>query len=157
MPEFDTCYEAVRTRHDELERIQVPSAAMEELVLGAGVPAEKVFRIPIGIDLERFMLRTPDERQPAPSWGCRATPSSPGRSKGGVGWDDGLERSRRGAGLLLAAVERLRQRVPTSGSCSGPARGYVKQGLERAFRSGTCCCTDRTMSQRRTGRSTSAS
>lgn len=65
MPEFDRCYEIVRRRHDGLARIQVPSAAMEELVLDAGVPREKVFRIPIGIDLGCFPCRSPELRTEA--------------------------------------------------------------------------------------------
>ncbi len=135
MPEFDTCYEAVRTRHEELDRIQVPSAAMEELVLDAGVPAEKVFRIPIGIDLERFRLRTPEDRaQTRAKLGLPADAFVAGSfQKDGVGWDEGLEpKLIKGPDVLLAAVERLRQRVPDLWLLlTGPARGYVKQGLER--------------------------
>ena len=135
MPEFDICYEAVRTRHDELDRIQVPSRAMEELVLEVGVPAEKVFRIPIAIDVDRFTLRTAEERDEA-----RAALRLPQDAfvagsfqKDGVGWDDGLEpKLIKGPDVLLAAVERLRQRVPELWLLlTGPARGYVKEGLER--------------------------
>jgi len=135
MPEFDTCYEAVRTRHDELDRIHVPSRAMEELVLEAGVPAEKVFRIPIAIEVERFTLRTPEERDEA-----RAKLRLPEDAfvvgsfqKDGVGWDEGLEpKLIKGPDVLLAAVERLRQRVPELWLLlTGPARGYVKAGLDR--------------------------
>ena len=135
MPEFDTCYEAVRARHEELDRIQVPSRAMEELVLEAGVPVEKVFRIPIGIDLELFALRTPEERVEA-----RAKLNLPEDAfvvgsfqKDGVGWEDGLEpKLIKGPDVLLAAVERLRMRVPELWLLlTAPARGYVKEGLER--------------------------
>jgi glycosyltransferase involved in cell wall biosynthesis len=135
MPEFDTCYEAVRTRHEELERIQVPSAAMEELVLGAGVPPEKVFRIPIGIDLGQFTLRDAADRAKT-----RATLGLPvdafvagSFQKDGVGWEDGLEpKLIKGPDVLLDAVERLHRRVPDLWLLlTGPARGYVKEGLER--------------------------
>ena len=68
---------------------------MEELVLEAGVPVEKVFRIPIGIDLELFTLRTPEERVEA-----RAKLNLPEDAfvvgsfqKDGVGWEDGWSRS----------------------------------------------------------------
>ena len=54
MPDFDTCYETVRRRHEELDRVQVSNRAMEELVLGTGIAPEKVFRIPIGVDPVRF-------------------------------------------------------------------------------------------------------
>jgi glycosyltransferase involved in cell wall biosynthesis len=134
MPEFDTCYQTVRDRHNELDRIQVPSLAMEELVLEAGVPAEKVFRIPIGIDVDRFALRTLEQRAEA-----RARLALPADAfvagsfqKDGVGWEEGLEpKLIKGPDVLLAAVERLRQRVPELWLLlTAPARGYVKQGLE---------------------------
>ena len=135
MPEFDTCYDTVRRRHEELERIQVPSQAMEELVLGAGVAPEKVFRIPIGIDLGRFMLRSAGARADA-----RTKLDLPEEAfvagsfqKDGVGWEEGLEpKLIKGPDVLLDAVERLRERVPSLWLLlTAPARGYVKQGLER--------------------------
>ncbi len=135
MPEFDACYELVRRRHGEIERIQVPSRAMEELVLGAGVPREKVFRIPIGIDLDRFRPRTAADRTEARR--CLGLPADAfvggSLQKDGVGWGDGLEpKLIKGPDVLLAAVERLRELVPEL--CvllTGPARGYVIEGLEQ--------------------------
>jgi glycosyltransferase involved in cell wall biosynthesis len=134
MPEFDTCYETVRRRHAELDRIQVPSAAMEELVLGAGVSPEKVLRIPIGIDLDRFRLRTPEDRRRS-----REALGLPGDAfiagsfqKDGVGWAEGLEpKLIKGPDLLVAAAVRLHERVPELHVLlTGPARGYVRRGLE---------------------------
>jgi glycosyltransferase involved in cell wall biosynthesis len=135
MPEFDTCYEAVRRRHAELDRIQVPSRAMEELVLGAGVPAGKVFRIPIGVDTDRFLLRTADERSAARrTLGLPETAFVAGSLvKDGVGWGDGLEpKLIKGPDVLLEALERLREQVSELVVLlTGPARGYVAAGLER--------------------------
>ena len=53
--------------------------------------------------------------------------------KDGVGWEEGLEpKLIKGPDVLLAAVERLRQRVPELWLLlTAPARGYVKEGLER--------------------------
>jgi len=135
MPEFDTCYETVRRHHAELDRIQVPSRAMEELVLGAGVPRAKVFRIPIGIDLDRFRFRAPDDRRRArEALGLPEGAFVAGSfQKDGVGWEDGLEpKLIKGPDVLLAAAERLRDRVPELHMLlTGPARGFVKRGLER--------------------------
>src|SRR5262249_41557284 len=55
-PEFDRAYEALRAHATRLERVQVTHDEMRELVVGAGVPPERVFKIPIGIDLEHFEL-----------------------------------------------------------------------------------------------------
>src|SRR5207244_935851 len=65
MPEFDTCYETVRRRHEELDRVQVSNRTMEELVLETGIAREKVFRIPIGIDTDRFRPRDEASRADA--------------------------------------------------------------------------------------------
>jgi glycosyltransferase involved in cell wall biosynthesis len=136
MPEFDTCYETVRRRHDELDRIQVPSRAMEELVLDAGVPREKVFRIPIGIDLSRFRARTAEDRI-----GARERLGLPAGAfvagslqKDGVGWEEGLEpKLIKGPDVLVAAADILSRHVPELVVLlTGPARGYVMRGLEGA-------------------------
>ena len=135
MPEFDACYDAVWRRHEELDRIQVPSRAMEELVLEAGVAPEKVFLIPIGIDLERFPLR--DEASRLDARRALRLPEAAflagSFQKDGVGWGEGLEpKLIKGPDVLVAALERLRGRVPELAVLlTGPARGYVKAGLER--------------------------
>ena len=59
MPEFDACFDAMRRRHDEIDRVQVTNREMEELVLETGMAPEKVHLIPIGIDVETFPFRTP--------------------------------------------------------------------------------------------------
>jgi glycosyltransferase involved in cell wall biosynthesis len=134
-PEFDVCYEALRTRHRELDRIQVPSRAMEELVLEAGASPEAVFRIPIGIELERFPLRGPAER--IASRRALGVPESAfvvgSFQKDGVGWGDGLEpKLIKGPDVLLEAVGRAHGCVPELFVLAlGPARGYVRAGLER--------------------------
>src|SRR5262245_26317921 len=54
MPEFDACFEAMRRRHPEIDRVQVTNEEMEALVLSTGIAATKVHRIPIGIDVDVF-------------------------------------------------------------------------------------------------------
>jgi len=134
-PEFDACYENVRARHEELSRVQVSCRAMEELVLGTGIAAEKVHRIPIGVDLPRFSLRDGASRLVARR--ALDLPESAfvvgSFQKDGVGWGDGLEpKLIKGPDVLLDALERLHRRVPELWVLlTGPARGYVKAGLER--------------------------
>jgi glycosyltransferase involved in cell wall biosynthesis len=135
MPEFDACFDAMRRRHDEIDRIQVTNAEMEALVLGTGVAADKVHRIPIGVDAEAFAFRNAAVRLAA-----RRTLGLPESAfvvgsfqKDGVGWGDGLEpKLIKGPDVLLAVAERLRGRVPeVTVLVTGPARGYVIAGLER--------------------------
>jgi glycosyltransferase involved in cell wall biosynthesis len=134
MPEFDGCFETMRRRHPEIDRVQVTNRAMEELLLETGIAPEKLHRIPIGIDLEAFPSRGP----PAVA-SARAALGLPESAfvvgsfqKDGVGWEEGLEPKHvKGPDVLLAAAERLRERVPELFFLlTGPARGYVKQGLE---------------------------
>src|SRR5262245_26062505 len=58
MPEFDACFATMRGRHEEIDRVQVTNREMEALVLETGMAREKVHRIPIGIDVKTFPLRS---------------------------------------------------------------------------------------------------
>jgi glycosyltransferase involved in cell wall biosynthesis len=135
MPEFDACFETMRRRHAEIDRVQVTNRAMEELVLGTGIAAEKVHRIPIGIDVEAFSLRDAAGRASARrALGLPETAFVVGSfQKDGVGWGDGLEpKLIKGPDVLLEAAGRLRARVPELAFLlTGPSRGYVRAGLDR--------------------------
>lgn len=135
MPEFDACYRIVQRRRAGLARVHVPSLAMEELVLEAGVPRERVFRIPIAIDLGRFRLRAAEERAEARHrLGLPAQAFVAGSfQKDGVGWGEGLEpKLIKGPDVLLEAVALLREHVSELWLLlTAPARGFVKRGLER--------------------------
>ncbi len=135
MPEFDACFDTLRRRHAEIDRVQVTSSAMEELILETGIAAEKLHRIPIGIDTKEFRPRTLEKRLAA-----RRALDLPDSAfvvgsfqKDGVGWGDGLEpKLIKGPDVLLAVAERLREQIPELVILlTGPSRGYVRAGLER--------------------------
>jgi glycosyltransferase involved in cell wall biosynthesis len=123
-PEFDLAYETLRRNAGRIDRVQVTHAEMVDLVVGAGVPAERVFKIPIGIDIEHFPLGA--ERA-----GTGLVIGS--FVKDGVGMDEGLEpKLLKGPDTFVAVVERLRQVISDlSVVVTGPARGYVRRELER--------------------------
>jgi glycosyltransferase involved in cell wall biosynthesis len=134
-PEFDACFETLGRRHAEIDRVQVTNAAMEEVVLETGIAASKLHRIPIGIDVRAFAPRTP-----AAQTAARRELDVPESAfvvgsfqKDGVGWGEGLEpKLIKGPDTLLAAAERLRERIPDLWFLlTGPSRGYVRTGLER--------------------------
>ena len=135
VPEFDECFETLRQRRDRLERVQVTHAEMHDLVLEAGVEPERVFRIPIGIDLEHFPLGDASRRAEARSaLGLPSTAFVAGSfQKDGVGFGEGLEpKLVKGPDTLVGALERLRADVPELHVLlTGPARGYVRRELER--------------------------
>ena len=134
-PEFDAAFDALRRHFERFERIQVTHAEMHDLVLSAGVEPSRVFRIPIGIDLEHFPLGNPEARTHA-----RAELEIPDSAfvvgsfqKDGVGWEEGLEpKLVKGPDVLVAALERVKADAPELFVLlTGPARGYVRRELER--------------------------
>jgi glycosyltransferase involved in cell wall biosynthesis len=135
VPGFDACFEALRRHRDRFWRVQVTHAEMHELVLSAGVPEERVHRIPLGIDLEHFPPADAELRARA-----RAALGLPESAfvvgsfqKDGVGWGEGLEpKLVKGPDVLVAALARARADVPELHVLlTGPARGYVRRELER--------------------------
>jgi glycosyltransferase involved in cell wall biosynthesis len=129
-PEFDRVYDALRKNADRVDRIQVTHAEMQELVIGAGVPVERVFRIPIGVELERFPL----VRERVRAYGVPESAFAIGSFlKDGVGMDEGFEpKLLKGPDTLVAVAERLRETIPELFVLlTGPARGYVRRELDR--------------------------
>lgn len=123
-PEFDRAYAALRQNASRIDRVQVTHGEMHELVVGAGVAPEKVFTIPIGVDLQHFPLG-PERTRPGFVIGSFL--------KDGVGMEDGLEpKLLKGPDTFVAVVARLREVVrELSVLLTGPARGYVRRELER--------------------------
>ncbi len=132
-PEFDLAYERLRANRDRFVAIQVTHGEIEQLVLEAGVAGERVHRIPIGIELERFPLVTPEGRAAA-----RRELDLPASAfvvgsfqKDGVGWGDGEEpKAIKGPDVLVDALALLAERVDDLVVLlTGPARGFVRRGL----------------------------
>lgn len=123
-PEFDRAYDTLRRNAARIERVQVTHDEMRELVMGAGVPDGRVFKIPIGIDLEHFSV-APERHGAAFVVGSFV--------KDGVGMHEGNEpKLLKGPDVFVAVVEGLRARIPElSVFLTGPARGYVRAQLER--------------------------
>jgi glycosyltransferase involved in cell wall biosynthesis len=134
-PEFDACYAGLCERHPEVDRVQVTHGEMHELVLSSGIDPAKVFRIPIGVDLACFAPQTQESRLAArAALGLPAGAFAVGSfQKDGVGFGAGDEpKAIKGPDVLLDALSLVREDVPELHVVlSGPARGFVKSGLER--------------------------
>ena len=135
MPEFDACFDTLRARHHDIDRVQVTNREMESLVRSTGIAAEKVHKIPIGIDTDVFRPRDRESRTAARArLGLRGDAFVVGSfQKDGVGWGEGLDpKLIKGPDVLLAVAERLSETLPELHFLlTGPARGYVRSGLER--------------------------
>ncbi|MBD1835577.1 glycosyltransferase family 4 protein [Cyanobacteria bacterium FACHB-472] len=107
---------------------------MQDVVLNSGIAPEKVFLIPIGINLSYFQKQTRESRQKTRvKYGIPESAVVVGSfQKDGVGWDEGLQpKLIKGPDIFLKTIEILKPRVPELFVLlSGPARGYVKTGLE---------------------------
>ena len=134
MPEFDVAYRTLQAHHGELARVQVTHAEMHDLVLSTGIDPAKVFRIPIGVDAGLFRQQTAAARS-----AVRRELGLPEQAfvvgsfqKDGVGWENGTEpKLIKGPDVLLDALRLLREHRPELHVLlSGPARGYVRSGLE---------------------------
>ena len=119
-----------------LSMVVTAASLMEERLLGWGVPREKLVRIPIGVDTRIFVPPTPEQRQVARlqfgiSDGAVVVGSF---QKDGLGWGDGmLPKLIKGPDIYLETMQAMKSEgIPVMAFLTGPARGYVKQGLERA-------------------------
>src|SRR5262249_55845717 len=112
-PEFDAAYEALRRDPLRIQRIQGAHGEMPDLMLSAGVPPDRIFRIPIGVALAHFPVADAASRRRA-----RRVLELPDSAfvvgsfqKDGVGWGDGLEpKLIKGPDALVAVLDRVRER-----------------------------------------------
>jgi glycosyltransferase involved in cell wall biosynthesis len=134
-PEFDRAFETLKRHAGRVDRVQVTNAEMHELVVEAGIDRNRIFRIPIGVDISRFPLADDAARLRA-----RRTFGIPQDTfvvgsflKDGVGLGDGVEpKLVKGPDTLVATLARVREAVPELFVLlTGPARGYVRRELGR--------------------------
>ncbi len=134
--DFDGVYRGLQKHHEKLSRIQVSHTAMRDAVLRTGIDPSKVFKIPIGINLNYFPYRSVEMKHSARlELGIPRSAFVVGSfQKDGVGWGDGMEpKSIKGPDVFVETMKRLKKTIPKLFvMLSGPARGYVKQGLEEA-------------------------
>lgn len=117
-----------------LARIVTGAGLIEQRLVDWGVPRDKLVRIPIGVDTGLFQPPTEQQRQAARSkFGIAENAVVIGSfQKDGIGWGDGMEpKLIKGPDIFVAALARMRHELPVVAMLTGPARGFVKQGLER--------------------------
>ena len=117
-----------------LDKIVASASIVRDRLQSWGVPASKIALIPIGVETNRFLPPTAEQRIAARArFGIAPHEIVIGSfQKDGNGWGEGLEpKLIKGPDVFLAAIEKLAARLPVFVLLSGPARGYVKQGLDR--------------------------
>lgn len=135
VPEFDRVYKNLCQHHHWLWRVQVSHTEMRDVVLASGIDPAKVYLIPIGLNLAFFQWQTPELRQQTRArLGIPHSAVTVGSfQKDGVGWGKGAEpKLIKGPDIFLQVIKRLKLIIPELFVVlSGPARGYVKAGLEQ--------------------------
>jgi len=124
----------ISRHHQEISRIQASCRHMEEIILNTGIAPEKVFRIPIGINRSYFQAATPEQKKTV-----REELGIPRQAivvgsfqKDGNGWKEGMEpKLIKGPDIFLKTMAILKNDIPELFVLlTGPARGYVRKGLE---------------------------
>jgi glycosyltransferase involved in cell wall biosynthesis len=118
----------------KLDRIVASAGIVRDRLISWGVPAEKIAHIPIGCETDRFVPASPEQRRAARErFGIRGDEIVIGSfQKDGVGWGDGMEpKLIKGPDVFLSAIAELKKSIQVFVLLSGPARGYVKAGLEK--------------------------
>jgi glycosyltransferase involved in cell wall biosynthesis len=119
---------------DQLKKVVVSTSLVEQRLLDWGVSPLKLVRIPIGVDTTTFCIPRNEQRTHARR--ARGIPQESvvigSFQKDGVGWSDGLiPKLIKGPDIFLNVVAKLQaMKLPVWVLLTGPARGYVKQGLE---------------------------
>lgn len=117
-----------------LDRVVASATLVRDRLLQWGVPPEKLCVIPIGCETSRFVAPTTQQRDAVRErFGIRPNELVIGSfQKDGDGWGSGdVPKLIKGPDVFLAAIERLMKDHPVFVLLSGPARGYVRNGLER--------------------------
>lgn len=136
VPEFDQLYHQIEKHHERVDRLQVSHSEMEALILETGIAPEKVHRIPIGVDLNLFPQVTPQSREKQ-----RQVLGLPPDAfvvgsflKDGEGWGEGnAPKLIKGPDIFVEVMQRVKSAIPSLHVLlTGPARGFVKQGLAQA-------------------------
>lgn len=131
---FDICFNNLKKFHHKITRIQASNSYMKNLILDSGIEPERVFLIPIAIKDECFSLQSAESKNQA-----RSVFNIPQNAvvlgsfqKDGVGWGEGMQpKFVKGPDIFLKVVSILKESIPEIYVLlSGPARGYVKKGLE---------------------------
>ncbi|AHJ31307.1 glycosyltransferase [Nodularia spumigena CS-584] len=132
-PEFSPLLDTLKRRKHHFHRIRVPHSGIETLLKNEGFD-QKVFRIPIGINLDWFPFKSLTTKKL-----LREKYNIPQSAvvigsfqKDGNGWGDGNEpKYIKGPDIFLKAIEILKSQIPELlVLLTGPSRGYMKRGLE---------------------------
>ncbi len=133
-PQFARRLDNVCEASNFLDKIIVHAQAGSTTLLEEGVDRAKLAYIPHGIDTRLFLPPTSEERLDIRrKLGIPEDAKCIGSfQKDGEGWEEGLSpKWVKGPDVFLKVIDRLRRDFNIYVLLTGPARGYVKLGLEK--------------------------
>ena len=134
-PAMQHLFEVLPETVGYVKKIVVTCHISRKILVELGIPGNKIVKIPLGVDLARFYPSTVEFRL-----SVRASLGIPKNvfcigyfQKDGVGWEEGNEpKLIKGPDVFLEVVSNLSAHINNLLILlTGPARGYVKQGLEK--------------------------
>jgi glycosyltransferase involved in cell wall biosynthesis len=131
---FSDLFQAFRKNKEKVYRVRVSNSLMEELILSSGINSSRVHRIPIGVDTGLFSLPSAEEKSLIRKrFGIPQNALVIGSfQKDGNGWGEGSEpKLIKGPDIFLKTLDILKKKTDIYVLLTGPARGYVKRGLEK--------------------------
>lgn len=118
----------------KVEKIVVSASIIKKRLIEWGIHEPKIILIPLGVDLSIFKPPTSSiKKLYRDKLGIPDNAICIGSfQKDGVGWQEGLQpKLVKGPDLLLEVLRHLQKKYPIFVLLTGPARGYVKAGLEK--------------------------
>jgi glycosyltransferase involved in cell wall biosynthesis len=134
-PQLDKRFDLLKTNIGNIDAVAYANTIMRGRFIELGVPAEKLFYVPIGVDLNIF--KPLDKNLIAArrkTLGIDEDAFVIGSfQKDGEGWGEGLEpKLIKGPDIFVEAVKEVAKTRKVFVLLSGPARGFVKRGLDAA-------------------------
>lgn len=118
-----------------VDKVVVSCSRSKEVLVEYGVPSDKIILIPLGVDTNVFRPAIePEKIRIRRDIGLSENAFVIGSfQKDGCGWGDGEEpKPVKGPDIFLEAIARLKKRhANIEVLLTGPARGYVRKGLEQ--------------------------
>jgi glycosyltransferase involved in cell wall biosynthesis len=134
-PLLDKRFDLLKANIANIDAVAYANTIMRARLIELGVPDNKLFHVPIGVDLDVFKPLSSEERQRRrKALGIPEGAFVIGSfQKDGQGWGEGfVPKLIKGPDIFVEAVAAVAKTRPVFCLLSGPARGYVKKGLEAA-------------------------
>ena len=130
---FHYLIKIIETNHRYINRIQVSQSYIEDVVLNTGIDSDKVYKIPISIDIKKFpFIEGKDKINLRRELNIPETSFLIGSfQKDGNGWGRGDEpKLIKGPDIFCKVIIELSKKFNIHVLLTGPSRGYVKKHLD---------------------------